>query len=512
MIKRIIKYIVIITAIISIILFGCYRYYFEKAIAKPPEEITETTKEKHLVKQLNLAIAEFDTIDAIESINKNVQDIAQLIYEPLFDIDTKFKLQSCLAEEYSKVDNKTYLIKLKKNVQWHNGDILNSKDILNTIETIQKTKGSIYQTSIKDIKEVKIIDELTFQIILKEEVPFFEYQLIFPIIKEKTNGTGLYRIKELNDKIILEKNTKYWNNEKNPILEEIVINLYDNIGEVYNAFKLGNIDLINTNNSNYKEHIGQLGFNVKESIGREYYYLSFNHKNKILKNKEVKRAISYAINKQVIAKKTSNNNYFVSNFPLDYSSWLYNNQINSKYDMDKAISILEKDGWVYENEKWSKNSSSLKFDMIIDKENGMQVKIAEEIKKQLDKIGINITIKNLSNKMYKMCLQNRNYDIILDNKFMSIIPDLEEYFGENNLANYNNNECHEIIREVKNITEPSILQDKYKKLIESYQEDIPYISLCSNKVNLLYSKNLYGDITPNWYKIFYNIETWKILY
>lgn len=511
MVKKVLKYIIIIILTVAVILFGCYRYYIEKTPTKPPE-IKEVKKEQQLVTKLNLAIAEFDTINPIQSTNKNVQDIAQLIYEPLFSVDSNFQLQNCLVQEYSKVDAKTYLIKLKENIKWHNGDSLKSKDISDTIELIRKTKKSIYQENIKPIKEVKIIDELTFQIILKQEVPFYEYQLIFPIIKENTNGTGLYVIKELGENIVLEKNTDYWNKEKNPILQKIVVKLYDNIGEVYNAFKLGNVDLINTNNLNYSEYIGQLGFNVKESVGREYNYLAFNQKNKILQDKSVRKAISYSINKPVLASKISNNNYYVSNFPLDYSSWLYNGQIVNKYDMDKAISILEEAGWSYEDEKWKKGSNTLAFDIIVDKENSMQVKIAEEIKRQLDKVGIKISIKSVSNKMYNMCLQNKNYDIILDNKIISFSPNLEWYFGQNNLGNYKNEECQEVIQEVRNITEPSKLQEKYKILIEAYQEDVPYISLCSNKMVLLYSENLYGDITPNWYQIFYNIETWKILY
>ena len=38
------------------------------------------------------------------------------------------------------------------------------------------------------------------------------------------------------------------------------------MGEVYNAFKIGNIDLIPTSNSNFNQYIGTIGFNVKEYL------------------------------------------------------------------------------------------------------------------------------------------------------------------------------------------------------------------------------------------------------
>lgn len=41
-------------------------------------------------------------------------------------------------------------------------------------------------------------------------------------------------------------------------LDNIKINLYSSMGEVYNSFKIGNIDLINTSNPNFQEYMVQL--------------------------------------------------------------------------------------------------------------------------------------------------------------------------------------------------------------------------------------------------------------
>ena len=57
-------------------------------------------------------------------------------------------------------------------------------------------------------------------------------------------------------------------------------------------------------------------------------------------------------------------------------------------------------------------------------------------------------------------------------------------------------------------TDENILQEKYKRLIEIYKEDIPYISLYSNKYVVAYNSGLVGDISPNWYNLFYGIEGW----
>ena len=53
-----------------------------------------------------------------------------------------------------------------------------------------------------------------------------------------------------------------------------------------------------------------------------------------------------------------------------------------------------------------------------------------------------------------------------------------------------------------------ILKEKYKRLIEIYKSDVPYLSLYNNKYTIAYSSELVGDLTPNWFYLFYGIEGW----
>ena len=87
----------------------------------------------------------------------------------------------------------------------------------------------------------------------------------------------MFKITSYDEKIItLEKNTEYWNKEKNSVLEKININIYQTMGEVYNDFKNGNIDAINTSQSSVSQYIGSIGFASVDFNGREYDYIAFN--------------------------------------------------------------------------------------------------------------------------------------------------------------------------------------------------------------------------------------------
>lgn len=87
-------------------------------------------------------------------------------------------------------------------------------------------------------------------------------------------------------------------------------------------------------------------------------------------------------------------------------------------------------------------------------------------------------------------------------------PNIETYFGNDNLSNFNNEEINTILEEVKNINDEHILKEKYKRIIEIYNEEMPFICLYTNSLFILSNKDLIGDLSCNWYNIFYNLNNW----
>ena len=76
------------------------------------------------------------------------------------------------------------------------------------------------------------------------------------------------------------------------------------------------------------------------------------------------------------------------------------------------------------------------------------------------------------------------------------------------MSNYNNQEINEILKEINSIESEELLKQKYNRIYEIYKEEIPFISLYNNSNFLLHKKALKGDLSNNWYNIFYNIENW----
>ena len=58
--------------------------------------------------------------------------------------------------------------------------------------------------------------------------------------------------------------------------------MYSSVGELYNSFKIGNLDEVATDNDNVQEYIGSMGYTPKEVKGRNYTFLALNTSNELL--------------------------------------------------------------------------------------------------------------------------------------------------------------------------------------------------------------------------------------
>ncbi|MCF0124432.1 MAG: hypothetical protein HUJ68_01515, partial [Clostridia bacterium] len=279
------------------------------------------------------------------------------------------------------------------------------------------------------------------------------------------------------------------------------------------AYKMGAIDLVATGNGNLQEYIGTIGYSSKEMKGRTHTFLALNNSNYFLGKQEVRKAISYSLDKNNLVATVFGDKGYTSSFPLDYGSWLCQEQdASSGYNPEHAGEILIEAGWTLRSGVWQKienyKTQKLALNLLVKANDQTKVLVAENIKNQLANQGIIINIIQAQEQQYNEMINARNYDIALCSMIMAPSPNMETYFGEGNLSNYINMEVNTILEETKNTTDRNIILEKYKRLIEIYKTDMPYISLYNNKYIVAYNSALVGEITPNWFYQFYGIEGW----
>ncbi len=198
------KYIFIVF-FIGIMIFAIYKIRTEEETKNQTQSQTVENEQEH-VREINLGIAEYDTLNPIVSNNKNVQDIQKVMYEPLINLTTDYKVETCLAVECAKQNANTYILKLREGVKFADGTSFTATDVKFTMDLLKQGQ-SIYSYNVEGVENVEIVDDHTLTVTLANEIPFFEYNLTFPIVEAANysneaipGGTGKFKILNLRRK------------------------------------------------------------------------------------------------------------------------------------------------------------------------------------------------------------------------------------------------------------------------------------------------------------------------
>ena len=192
----------------------------------------------------------------------------------------------------------------------------------------------------------------------------------------------MYKVSEKSDNSIkLEKNEDYWNENKDALITTININLYNNIGEVYTAFKSGYIDIMDININNVSDYVGTLGYSTANYDDRNVSFLAFNTQSENVSEPAVRKAINLFLDKNNIVANLGSG-YGIANFLFSSSNWMYDSKLDVSYNSEEAISLLTNAGWIYTNNTWVKSGKTLSFEIVVDTNNAQRVTAARLIAEQ----------------------------------------------------------------------------------------------------------------------------------
>lgn len=514
------KYIFVLSFIILLIITYIVFYSKDSSTKKIKDKVSTTS---NLITNLRLGIAELDTLNPLLTNNKNVKEISKLIFEPLVTVKNDYSLEFVLATGISKENETTYILNLRNNVKWQDGSDFSAQDVKFTIDTIKNNNCS-YSSNLQYVDGLEIIDDKTVKIVLSQEVEFFEYNLTIPIISngyysgenlfetEKNNrpiGTGLFCFFSFENGLLkLAKNDNYWNNEKKPLINEIDINIYDSIGNMYAAFKSGYIDIMEVDSKNIQTYIGSLGYTKVDIPERDITFLSFNTGIDILSDNRTRKAIALYLDRANIMANLGNG-YLQSNFLIPASSWIYDTKLDTIYLDNQADNLLIESGWKLSNNRWENEiGKKLKFSIIVDGNYPDRVNVANVISSQLANHGIEVDVREETKEVYANAFNNKAYEAMIVGIHTSFSPKITTLFDDNNIANINNDSLRNIIQDIKITNDYSKQKENYSKLYDEYLNSFPYIFLYRNTSSVVYNQTLCGKISPNSYSMFYNIEKW----
>jgi peptide/nickel transport system substrate-binding protein len=234
----------------------------------------------------------------------------------------KLVLKPHLVTSWTNRDPLTWRLQLRQGVKFHNGEAFNAEAFKFSIEA-QKDRTATLKFYLGNIKEVKIVDEFTVDLITATPSPLTIPNLVQVYVyppkytqeagdkfSERPIGTGPFRFVEWvkGDHVGLEANKEYWDTKtwpKGPPVDKLTFRFCPDPTTRIAMLQRGEIDLIDNvdveqlatikNNPNTKSY---------QAPGYKRIYLAIYARPgevKPLDDVRVRKALNHAIDKQAIA-------------------------------------------------------------------------------------------------------------------------------------------------------------------------------------------------------------------
>ncbi|MGI8870774.1 MAG: ABC transporter substrate-binding protein [Mycobacteriales bacterium] len=366
-----------------------------------------------------------------------------IIYEPLMFVNalrSQDPAKPWLATKYAWSNgNKTLTFTTRSGVKFTNGDAFGASDVAYTFNLMKAHPALDLNAVWSVLTSVKAPNATTVVFTFKSpSVPYFYYvadqvgivsQKVWSQIKDPINekdakpiGTGAYLMHDCTPQNIkYTKNTSYWQ----PGLPKVTTvnypaftsndpaNTYLRTGQAqWGGQFIPNID----------------AFYTKGEPDHHYWFppvsnvaIFINQKDPVLKDVAVRQALAYGIDRDKVSnigeygyEPAANQTGIVT---PTFSSWLdgaAEKKWDYKYNPDKVSSILSKAGYKKSGDVWEKNGKKLEFSILNVGGNSDWVASLQVVQQNLAKVGIKLTIDNLSGTEYGDRIFKGKYQLAYD--------------------------------------------------------------------------------------------------
>ena len=435
--------------------------------------------------------------------------IAGNIFNSLVKYDENLDYAPDLAESWIISNNqKTITFKLKKNLQWADGNPLTSADVLFTWKLITNPNTRTpYASDYQLVKKASAPDPLTFKITYESSyapaLDTWSTLHILPkhILKDedinntffsrKPTGSSYYKLDEWisGQQVTLKANEK--SILGSPLIEKLISRIIPDTSSQFLELTADNIDVMNINPIQYQRVFParkdlQEKVALYKELGNGYTYLGFNLKKAPFNDIRVRQALNYAIDKdEVIKGVLLGLGESISSPYKPGTRWNNPNLSPYPYEPSKALRLLQEAGFKKNNDGiLMKNGKPLKFE-IITNQNKQREMTAVVIQKRLQEIGVDVSIRVIEWASFvNRFIKTGDFDVVVLGWSLSLDPDQYNIWhssqqgpGQFNFLGYSNKNVDRLLELGRKELNVSKREEIYHKFSKYLLEDSPIIYL-----------------------------------
>jgi len=268
-------------------------------------------------------------------------NIINNLLEGLVETDNRGQRVAGVAEKWESQQGRIWIFTLRDNARWSNGEPVTAQDFVYSWQRLADPKtASPYASYLQlahinnaeailagkaapDSLGVRALDAHHLQVTLSEPVPYFVDMLansaMKPVYRPAVEqwgdkwtqpqhfiGNGAFVLADwvVNEKVVLRRNTGYWDNASNRLDEGVLLSLTSEVSDI-NRYRSGGTDMTNSvvPPDMFNKLRQSLGSEVRVSPLLCTFYYEINNKKAPFTDVRVRTALKLALDRAVIAEK-----------------------------------------------------------------------------------------------------------------------------------------------------------------------------------------------------------------
>lgn len=343
-------------------------------------------------------------------------------------------------------------------------------------------------------------------------------------------GNGPFKVVswEAGSQIVLQQNPNYNLTDK-PLLKQIVIKIVNDTNQIIAQLKTGDLDAATSDAfpapTDTLNTLTSSGQDVVYLPARQWEHIDFNLDKPQFKDKVVRQALTYAINRQNLVDKIFAGKSIVLNTFLPPASWAslqnpeFANQFKGRYtlndykfDQAKANQMLDQAGWVKGSDGIrAKNGVKLSFDYSTTAGNKLREQVTQLVAADLKQIGVQANLKYVPSDEFFAndgYLAKRAHDFAEYTWVLDVDPSGSLYDSQNiptpdnnysgaNYPGYSNPQFDQLSRAAANELDRSKRAPMFAQMQQIWNDELPSIPLFTRLTIEVHKANLVNwDTSP----------------
>ncbi len=471
------------------------------------------------------------------------ESTSRLLFNGLLRYDTEGNLVPDLASTWKvNDDRRTYVVDLRKDVKWHDGQPLTAADVVFTIKAIQNpaTRSSQFASW----QGITVVAPSKYQVTftLPATLAAFPGSLTVPILPEhllgeldpemirtadyNTNpiGTGPFVMRVLRktgdqQQLELNQNEAYFRGE--PKLDRFIIQTFKDDSSMKQALSEREITAaVGLNAVTSDDLLSDKSIRVQNTPLYSGVYAFFKTTNPVLSDVKVRSALATAVDRQAVLK-LFNAQYPPLKTPLLPTQLGFNAAYSQVTSVADASRLLDEAGWVKQADGIrSKGGAPLEL-RLVTVDSPDQVRLTNELQKQWAKVGVSIQPQLLSAEQLRQnALATHDYDILLYGISIDHDPDVYAYWhssqarpGANNFSEWKSPRADISLEVARTRLEPVLRSARYQTFQDEWQKSAPAVALYQLQTTYAFHQNATGFVSvasTNASDRLTNVEDWTV--